>query len=254
MDQASPPPDPIGPDSATVVEGKRVVAIGAVAFALMLGLMLVGRLYLPRYVAARQRALEVECAQHLRAVGQAARAYLQDRAALPHVRAQQLDGGADTPDGPRAFRMLVAGGYLVDPTSLVCPSAPRRGTSPAQRKARRAWLSTGEGEAPVLTEQDVISYGWTRLELGPNVGGETPLAADRAAFPRRGPEVRGNHTRGWSVLRADGSVRFHPWDEDPFPGSWLSATQDPSKDGFLGISPQTERSVFDPNPSPSKRN
>ena len=253
MDQAPLPPDPIGPDSAKVVEGKRVVAVLALGFVVMLGLMLVARLYVPRYVAARQRALEVECAQQLRQVGLAARAYLQERGALPHVRAGQLDGDAESADGPRAFRMLVAAGYLDDPSSLICPSAPRRGTSPAQREARRRWLLTGEGEAPALVEQDVITYGWTRRELGPEVAGATPLAADRGAFPRRGPEVRGNHTRGWNVLSADGAVTFHAWDEDPFPGSWLSATSDPAKDGFLGIYPQTERSVFDPNPDQPKR-
>ena len=248
MDPAPSTPDPTGPDSATIVEGKRVVAVGAVAFVIMLGLMLVARLYMPRYVAARQRALEVECAQKLRALGAAARAYLQDRAAFPHARAGELDGGVESADGPRAFRQLYAGGYLDDPASLVCPSAPRRGTSPALRKARRAWLLTGEGEAPLMAEQDVITYGWTRRALGPEAAGATPLAADRGAFPRRGPEVRGNHTRGWNVLRVDGSVTFHAWDEDPFPGSWLSATADPARDGFLGVFSQTERSVFDPNP------
>jgi hypothetical protein len=243
------PLDPTGPNSATVVSGRKVVAAAGVAFAVMFAAMALARLYLPPYVAAQRRAIEQGCGERLRAVGAAARAYAADHRSFPHVRGRtELDGGIETQDSPKAFRSLIASGHLQDPTDLICPSMPRKGVKGDARRLQEKWLSSGEGDAHVLAISVVVGYGWTRRALDSNAGGSLLLAADRAAVPRRGPEgVKGNHTRGWNVLSVDGAVNFRAWNDDPFPGLTLSATKDSQADGYLALREQRDPSVFDPS-------
>ncbi|MGE0712495.1 MAG: hypothetical protein AB7N76_01450 [Planctomycetota bacterium] len=253
MNETEPsPPDPQGPPSELIVPGKRVLPVLGVAFLVLFGAMIAARIYLPRWVEANRQRLELQCADQLRRVGAAARAYAAEHGGrLPHLGAPgQLDGGPETSDGPRALRALVVGRYLQDPKDLLCPAAPHGRGARAHGVEQSAWLKgQGQGDAPTLEACAVISYGWTRRALTLNDPGRWPLAADRAAMPRRGPEgMLGNHTRGWNVLSLGGEVRFAPWDEDPFPGSWLTATEQPDRDGFLGLRIQQDRSVFDPRP------
>ena len=224
--------------------------IGFVLFVLMLTIMATARIYVPRYVDAKRRANEVACGEQLRQIGVAARQYATDRGAFPHVRAAgELDGGIDTPHTPLAFQALVEGGYLGDVELLTCPSTPRR-RGQANRAEWQAWVQ-GKTElpAPPFHAAKWLSYAWTRRHLDLNSSGSALLSADRAAIPRRGEGgLKGNHTGGWSVLRVDGTSEFLTWDADPYPGSYLSATEDPARDGFLSVRPQLKQSVFDPEP------
>lgn len=244
------PPDPAALSPAHKHSGKRLVQVGVVLFFVMLGIMATARIYVPKYVNAKRRANELACAEQLRQIGVAARQYASDHKVFPHVGpAGELDGGIDSPDTPLAYQALVKGGYLTDLELLTCPSTPRR-RGESNRAEWREWLK-GQSDLPPPPMQAAkwLSYAWTRRQLDLNSPGSALLAADRAAIPRRGEGgLKGNHTGGWAVLRVDGTSEFLPWDADPFPGSYLSATKDPAKDGYLSVRPQLKQSVFDPEP------
>lgn len=217
----------------------------------MLAIMATARIYIPRYVDAKRHANELACSEQLRQIGVAARQYATDRGAFPHISGPtELDGALDSPHTPLAFQALSKGGYLSDTTLLTCPSTPRRrGTS--NLAEWHAWLEgKNELSAPPLQAAKWLSYAWTRRQLDLNGPGNALLAADRAAIPRRGEGgLKGNHTGGWAVLRLDGSTEFLGWDATPYPGSYLSATEDPERDGYLSVRPQLKQSAFDPRPT-----
>ncbi|MBL4847657.1 MAG: DUF1559 domain-containing protein [Planctomycetes bacterium] len=252
MTEALPEPSPTAETApAHHHSGKRVVRVGLVLFVLSLAGMFLARVYIPRYVDAKRHANELACGEQLRKLGLAARQYASDHKVFPHVQAAaELDGGIETADTPLAFRSLFVGGYLDDSQLLICPSTPRR-RGKADLKEWREWLQAkNQLPAPPFEAAKWLSYAWTRRQLSLNSPGAALLSGDRAAIPRRGKGgLRGNHTGGWSVLRVDGSVEFLGWDADPFPGSYLGATQDPARDGYLSVRPQLDRMVFDPYPT-----
>lgn len=244
------PPAAAGEPSPGRVPGRTVVIVLGVGAALAIGLTLLGAWVVPQLDRRRQLRARVACAYALRRVHQAAAGYAADHAgAFPHARAPgELDGAFATPDGPRVWRLLLSGGYLDEPGDLLCPSMTRRRSLPAEvRAAQRAWLSGGEGEAPTGVELEDVSYGWTRRALTPSSPGDWPLAADEAVLPRGGEEVvtaPGNHVDGWNVARVDGAVTWVDAASDPFPGTWLTATEDPARDGYLGILPQLDPTLL----------
>lgn len=226
------------------VSGRSVVIVLGVGAAVVIGLTLLGAWVVPQLDRRRQLRARVACADTLRRVHQAASAYAADHAgAFPHARGpDELDGAFDTADGPRVWRQLLSGGYLDQPGDLLCPSMTRRRSLPAEvRAAQRAWLLGGEGEPPTGVALEEVSYGWTRRALTTSSPGDWPLAADEAVLPRGGEEVAtaaGNHVEGWNVARVDGAVTWVDAASEPFPGEWLTATEDPARDGYLGILPQ----------------
>jgi len=248
-DAAAPDaPDPRGP----TLPGATVLKLGAALGVVVLGVTLAGAALIPGWIRARGLAQRSACAQTLRALGAAAAQYAQDQGAFPHVRgAGELDGGVETADGPRAWRKLLRTGLLADPAALLCPSAPRRQLPRQQRAAQRRWLTStapdGPGD-PTLFEFEELSYGWTRRALGPNAPAATPLAADKAVLPRGWePDVEtivGNHVDGWNLLRRDGAVEWLGVEREPFPGTTLARTEDPARDGFLGIRDQPDPARF----------
>lgn len=247
MNSEAPELDPNDP-AARAVPGRTVVTVLVVGMLLVFGLMATARLLAPGMMAARKNATRIQCAATLRVIGDAARRQAQDTGWFAHQAAkpETLDGGADTTDGPRVFRSMLKRGYLEDPASLVCPAQPR--LRRAQREGQEAqdrWIRTGEGEAPTLAAAIPISFGWTRRGLKADAAATTPLSADKAVVPRAGQDgvMKGNHTDGWTLLRAGGAVEFLSLDADPFPGSWLAKTASPT-DGFLGIADQDQLATF----------
>ncbi len=237
------------------VSGRVVVIVGLIAAAAVIALTLVARGVFPALTKQRALIERTKCQGTLRNLGLAALQYADDKGALPQVWGPEaLAGGIETADGPRALRMLITSSYLDthDPLALLCPAVSRRRTrDEATRTAQGEWLlgqrdALPPGDDTLLAMED-LSYGWTRRPLGPNAPSTTPLAADKATIPRGGPEVPGvpgNHVGGWNVVRADGSASWLSVDDEPFPGAWLTATEDSQTDGFLGILPQTDPSLL----------
>ena len=253
---SSAPPDPVddrAPDPAAAeaaptsgASGKVVVTLGIGLLVLVIAATLVGTVVLPGVIDARKQALRMRCADNLRVLGLAATQYADDHGHFPHVSAlDQLDGGPETADTPRAWRLLIAGGYADDPEQFHCPAAGRPSVPAEVRDRHLAWFTTRPPspalEAPTLVEFERLSYGWVRRAVPLDAPGATPLAADKAVVPRRGDEVEpmsGTHTDGWNLLRADGRVEWLSVEDEPFPGEWLPAVEDPTRDGYLAVAEQ----------------
>jgi hypothetical protein len=225
-----------------------ILAFGAL-FVIVIAVTLLAAVLVPREVARRQAATRVGCEQHLTGVGYAVNAYVADKRRYPHVAGpDQLDGVASTADTPRVWRELLTLGYLEDVAPLRCPATPRYSTTEAERARQRAWLTapTEGSPAPSLAECEELSYGWTRRALPAHPRADAPLAADKAVFGRREGEhgMRGNHTDGWNVLRADASVRWLSVYDEPFPGPRLWGTADPARDGYLPLKVQANADLL----------
>lgn len=197
---------------------------------------------------ARRKADRTRCASNLRQLGMAAILYADDHRAFPHVgRAATLDGDVTTGDTPRALRLLAWGDYMDRPGAFVCPSAdgdleagvpgdPRLFTWDGAAKADPTVSPlVDEVDDPPLAITRALSYGWTRRALGSNAPSSHLLLADRAVVGGGGDPagpLGGNHSDGWSVAHADGSVEW-VWTTDPR-AARLAATEQPD-DGHLAV-------------------
>jgi hypothetical protein len=231
----------------------RAVVIGlGLLFVVMLAATLILAAVMPGVVARQQRANRVKCSNTLRGLGVAALQYSQDGGRFPHVmKRDELDGDPTTPDTPKAWRMLLRGGYVDVPEAFVCPVKPKHISPPSRRVERRTWLTTPSGErspsaSPSLEAFERLSYGWTRRGLGAEARGSYYLAADKAVFAPEGEEqgMRGNHVDGWTVLRVDGSTTWLSVHDEPFPGATLHRIEDPERDGFLSVKNQSDPSLL----------
>ena len=208
----------------------------------LVGIAVVGimaTLTMPALMKAKQKANQTKCASNLRQLGLGALQYGDDKRFLPHVGSiQELDGGAETSDGPHAIRALINGGYFDSAEVLVCPESfdvfvpPPPGAQPnpgewfwggdTRPNGRISTSSITDGmQDPTLMECDELSYGWTRRGLNNNVRSTQPLAADRGL--RTGDDLAvgepgefGNHEEGLNVVHAEASTQ------------WLSTTADPN--------------------------
>lgn len=215
----------------------------------ILSLLTVGASYVAAGLSRVQgMAGRSKCSNDLRQLGLAALQQADDTGLFPHVRArQELDGGVESADTPRALRGLVRRGYLDSPQVFVCPSsndaaAPDAWPEPWTWGSARGWpdadpLGPGPTADPTLAGTRELSYGWTRRGLNSNVRSTTPLAAERAvrheAFEDPGvtsdDPLQGNHVGGLSVLSAAATVSW-----------WGTQGQDPGNEQALADLTRTE--------------
>lgn len=217
-------------------------------FVLMLAATLILAAVVPRVVARKQKANRVKCANTLRQLGLGGLQYSLDKSVFPHVTGpQELDGDPTTSDTPRAWRMILSGGYVDSPEAFVCPVQPKLMSTAARRAQRREWFTTPAGQrsphpSPSLEAFEGLSYGWTRRGLSAGARGTRYLAADKAVFAAEGEDrgMRGNHVDGWTVLRVDASTAWLSVHDEPFPGTRLHRVEDSERDGFLCVKEQSD--------------
>lgn len=221
------------------------LAVAAALFVLVgLFLFAVARSY---RAGARRPSAQLRCTSLLRALALARLQFVADRR-VPLREHEGLAGDVHTADGPRALRKLFAAGYLDEPADVLCPAVELPGSPDHERAAVSEWLLGKREDLPAgqdtLATMVAVSYGWTRRPLGPSAGA-APLAADKAALPRDGERgaLPGNHVGWWNVVDTDAVVQRARVEDEPFPGERLPATEDPSRDGFLGIFVQDRASL-----------
>ena len=158
-------------------------------FVLMLAATLILAAVVPRVVARKQKANRVKCANTLRQLGLGGLQYSLDKSVFPHVTGpQELDGDPTTSDTPRAWRMILSGGYVDSPEAFVCPVQPKLMSTAARRAQRREWFTAPAGQRAgratwLLTKRSSLrrvktgacagimwtggrSCGWTRRRRG----------------------------------------------------------------------------------------
>lgn len=246
-----PPPDvPAKSNTGLIIGVVVAVCVGGVCLVGILATLL-----MPALMKAKSKANRTKCSNNLRQAALAMIMYADDRRFFPHVGpTRSLDGDVTTSDSPKITRSLIWYGYHDDPGAFICPEsydlafgAASPGAPTAGVGSPRAWFWQGntipeselspfvDGQPdPTLDTTDELSYGWTRRALNSNVRATALLSADRArrSDPSATDVLAGNHTDGWNVGRADGTVNWTP----PQLAGELTSTDTSSREaGFLSI-------------------
>lgn len=218
------------------------------------GMCLVGvlaSLLMPAMMKAKQKANRTKCSNHLRRNALAMIQYADDKRFYPHVRGMRdLDGDVTTSDTPKIARTLIWHGYLDDPEVFICPesydlpygrpnsmvTSPRTWFWDGQTIAESELSPLADGNAdPTLDTTDELSYGWSRRGMNSNVRSTALISADRALKdPSATNALTGNHSDGWNVGQADGTVQ---WVQPPADELTATDTNDPES-GYLSIKKQ----------------
>jgi len=160
--------------------------------------------------------------------------------------------------------MLMWLGYHDNPEGWICPSSSdifRADTfdqNPAVKTDGRLWQFAGAasgstsqsplfaaGTDPKLEDTDELSYGWTMRFMTSNTKSSTLLGADRSVKNEKEHESgtvtgnqlnNGNHTEGWNVLQADGTVNWFPIRQDGAAKLYKTS----AGDGFLTLRAQDD--------------
>jgi prepilin-type N-terminal cleavage/methylation domain-containing protein len=220
-------------------------------------------LLMPALLKAKEKANRTKCQNNARQIGLAAIQYADDKRFFPHIQGKnQLDTNVGGVDTCKKIRHLLWLGYHDNPEGWICPSSSdlyRADTfdqNPTVKQDARLWQWQGAtngsttqspllaGNDPVLNDTDELSYGWTMRFMTSNMKSSTLLGADRSIKDEQEQNGQtqvatnidnGNHTEGWNVLQADGTVNWFPVRQDG--AAKLFGTS--AGDGFLTLRAQT---------------
>lgn len=179
---------------------------------------------------AKHRNADSQCRNNLGQIAMAALQYADDHRFFPHfTQISRLDGDHTSDTSARAMRVLVAKGYLDDPSVFICPAS----------------LDAAPALAPahvILTAATDNSYGWTRRGLTTNSHCNNFLAGDKARLieekldrPERAGNMHGNHRECMNVVSTDAHVqRIVPEGDQITTGNIANTTNSPPG-GYLGV-------------------
>lgn len=199
-------------------------------------------LLMPALMKAKEKANRTKCGNNLRQIGIAAMTYGDQQRFFPHInpKISVLDDVATTTDQTRIINGLVWWGFHDNPEGFICPSSydMHVAVADAAKVDMKKWgfgqsgggatrftnpLAPNGGATPAVAAAETLSattelsYGWTRRGMNSNVRSTALLGVDRSVRIGETAEDStttgaaidgGNHSDGWSLLQADGTVNW----------------------------------------------